>query len=147
MIKLAITSFAIAAAALAFGPGAARAQPAGNCIDVSIDSIMRDVSINGHVAANMISPTSRVVVYVHTDQWYIHPYVGQGDGLSWASIDGNGRWTLQTVKRQFSADQVAAFVVATGTPTPAFTNAPVVALRPLAQCVKVLRGQPNDGDL
>jgi hypothetical protein len=28
----------------------------------------------------------KVVVHVHTDRWYVHPYAGQGEGKSWASL-------------------------------------------------------------
>jgi hypothetical protein len=53
----------------------------------------------------------KVVVYVHTDRWYVHPYAGQGQGLSWADIEEGGRWSIPTVQRRFKANAVAALLV------------------------------------
>ena len=61
-------------------------------IAISIDSIVANSQITGRV--NNLAPTEynnyKVVVYVHTDQWYIHPYAGQDEGKSWAPIQTNG---------------------------------------------------------
>jgi len=116
----------------------AYSETSANCVDVTIDAITANQVITGHVSAKQISPTNRVVVYVHTDQWYVHPYVGQGDGLSWASIKANGSWSLETVKRKFNSDAVGAFGILATAPIPEFTPAPLVDLRPAAACVKVL---------
>jgi hypothetical protein len=51
-----------------------------------------------------------VVVYAHTDTWYIHPFANGGDGKAWARIQG-GRWTIGTVKREFPADRIATLVL------------------------------------
>lgn len=53
----------------------------------------------------------KVVVYVKTDNWYIHPYERGEEGLSFAEINRDGTWKIQTVKREFLADEVAALVV------------------------------------
>lgn len=53
----------------------------------------------------------KVLVYVKTDKWYIHPYERGGEGLSFASINRDGSWRIETVKRRFPADLVAALVV------------------------------------
>lgn len=55
--------------------------------------------------------THRVVVYVKTDVWYIHPYERGGDGKSWASIRSDGSWRISTLRRTFPASAVAALVV------------------------------------
>ena len=87
----------------------ARAQD----VEISIETIESDQFISGHVrgleAENI--PRQRVVVYVHTDIWYIHPYAGQGEGLSWAAIRPDGKWVIETVRRKFAADKLAAVVV------------------------------------
>ena len=53
----------------------------------------------------------KVVVYVKTDKWYIHPYERGGPGKSYANIKQDGTWTIGTVKREFPANYVAALLV------------------------------------
>ncbi|MBI4690820.1 MAG: hypothetical protein HY754_11250 [Nitrospirae bacterium] len=53
----------------------------------------------------------KVIVYVKTDKWYIHPYERGGAGRSYANINQDGTWTIGTVKREFPADYVAALLV------------------------------------
>ena len=60
----------------------------------------------------------KVIVYVHTDNWYIHPYAAQGEGLSWVSIGKDGKWQIKTVQREFRADKVAAILVKKNYPEP-----------------------------
>ena len=92
---------------------AAASEASAQDIEISIETIESGQFISGQVqgleAAEV--PRHRVVVYVHTDMWYIHPYAGQGEGLSWASINRDGSWKIETVKRRFPADLVAALVV------------------------------------
>ena len=109
------------------------------------NSIVANQAITGHVSTQ-ISPGNRVVVYVHTNRWYIHPYAGQGDGLSWASIKPNGSWKLKTVKREFDANQVGAFVIPAGAPIPDALTAPDVDLSPTASCVRVLLNPDGKND-
>jgi len=82
-------------------------------ISIIIDKIESNEKIIGSVSG--LNPNEyssyKVIVYVHTDKWYIHPYAGQGEGLSWASIRGGGTWSIQTIKREFNADKVAALLV------------------------------------
>lgn len=82
-------------------------------VTVNIDQILQGISITGFVKGVPKDQVGnyRVVVYVHTDVWYIHPYAAGGEGDSWAAIKPNGSWTLKTVKRQFAANAVAALVV------------------------------------
>lgn len=87
-------------------PLAARAQSA-----VSITDIRQDQRIEGTVNAGNVKPEDHcVVVYVHTDIWYIHPFAAEGPDQSWAPIREN-RWSIATVKREFPADQVAAVLL------------------------------------
>ena len=80
---------------------------------ITIDQIEANRRIVGYVQG--LPPGShdkyKVIVYVHTDGWYIHPYAGQGEGLSWAPIHPDGSWEITTVQREFKADQVGALVV------------------------------------
>lgn len=72
---------------------------------------------NSHIAGRVfgLDPTQydqhKVVVYVKTDKWYIHPYEKGGEGLSFAEINKDGSWEIETVKRRFLADLVAVFLV------------------------------------
>ena len=43
--------------------------------------------------------------------WYIHPYTGQDEGMSWATIDKTGNWFIVTEKRKFISKSIAALVV------------------------------------
>lgn len=80
-------------------------------VTIKIDEIEQDEYIKGKVA-NFDSPQKyKVLVYVHTDKWYIHPYAGQDEGSSWAAIKEDGNWSIPTIKRQFKANRVAALVV------------------------------------
>ena len=82
-------------------------------ITISINKIIPNQMICGSISGLSAQDYKKykVIVYVHTDQWYIHPYAGQGDGKSWASIQPDGGWQIQTVQRDFKADKVAAILV------------------------------------
>lgn len=58
----------------------------------------------------------KIIVYVKTDKWYLHPYERGGPGKSYATLESKDEscpcsWIIQTVKRDFLADYVAAFLV------------------------------------
>ncbi len=53
----------------------------------------------------------KILVYVKTDKWYIHPYDRGGEGMTYASINSDGFWKIKTVKRTFEADFVVAALV------------------------------------
>ena len=61
---------------------------------ISIDKIVEDNFIQGRVYGLSASEFNqyKVVVYVHTDIWYIHPYATGGKGKSYAEILSNGTW-------------------------------------------------------
>lgn len=88
----------------------------------------------------------KVIVYVHTDKWYIHPYAGQDEGKSWASIQPNGTWELQTVQREFKADKIAALLVKRNYPEPG-TIENLERIQKTAILVKELRDTPDYGKL
>lgn len=65
----------------------------------------------------------KVVVYVHTDRWYIHPFEQGGADFSFAPINRDGTWQIRTVKREFPADWVAVLVVPRDYAPPSITTA------------------------
>lgn len=91
---------------------------------VTIDKIEENNIISGHVEGldRNTAKGYHVVVYVHTDIWYIHPYAGSDEGKSWSSISDDGSWSVETVKRDFPADEIAALVVSEDYDVPAQTS-------------------------
>jgi len=91
---------------------------------ISIDEIVSQEYISGRVFG--INPSEyeryKVVVYVHTDKWYIHPYATGGEGKSYARIRNNSSWRIMTVRREFPADQVAALIVEKSYKSPVTTE-------------------------
>lgn len=117
-------------------------------ISVTIKDIKADQEISGDVRGLTPKgyPSYKVIVYVHTDKWYIHPFSGQDEGKSWAAIADNGTWTIQTVKRDFNADKVAALVVNKTLDE----RSPIENIEKIphsAITVKNLRGTPDYGKL
>jgi hypothetical protein len=80
---------------------------------VTIKDIIENTTITGGSSNVPAEPhaTACVVVYVHTDVWYIHPYADAGLDKSYALIESNGDWQLATVKRQFPANKIAAIIL------------------------------------
>jgi hypothetical protein len=84
--------------------------------EVVIDSIVRNDLIKGHVRG---LPTDaydkfKVVFYVKTNIWYIHPYQyypGQDEGYSYSNLNSKGEFQVKTVLRQVPADALAAVLV------------------------------------
>lgn len=82
-------------------------------VTVSIDKIVMNDHVSGKVSGLTNRGTSefKVVAYVKTDKWYIHPYERGGDGRSFASINSDGLWEIETVRRDFAASEIAVLVV------------------------------------
>lgn len=80
---------------------------------VTITDIKKNDRILGKVSGLTGNQTSKfkVIVYAYTDIWYIHPYVGGGEGDSYSLLDKDGNWSLKTIKRRFNANGVAALLV------------------------------------
>ena len=53
----------------------------------------------------------KIVAYVLTDQWYIHPWAQNAPGKGYATIDPAGNWTLETVWRGYQAYKIAFLLV------------------------------------
>jgi len=54
---------------------------------------------------------SKILVYVLTDKWYIHPYADNRAGRGFAEIDNQGNWRIETERRNFQAFKVAFLLV------------------------------------
>ena len=94
--------------AILLRPVLSQTQPSIEILD-----IQPDLLIKGTVKG--LSPGEyekyKVVVYVKTDKWYIHPYERGGPGRSYAVIKKDGTWTIRTVRRELLADYVVALLV------------------------------------
>ena len=115
---------------------------------ITINNIDENKSISGRVTGldkNTLRGF-RVIAYVHTDMWYIHPYAGQGEGKTWASIQDNGTWSLETVHRPFSANEIAALVVGQDYKFPDRTEA-IGSVKNSGIVIKRLTGTPDFGKL
>ncbi len=89
------------------------AASAQSGVSVTIESIASRAEIRGRVIGLTVDArnTHKIVVYVKTDKWYIHPYSSGGDGKSWASIASDGSWRIGTEKREVPATSIAALVI------------------------------------
>lgn len=72
---------------------------------VDITNIEADTLITGTVTGIGNPGNYKVIVYVHTDMWYIHPFVESA-----APISGNS-WSIETVQRGHTANKIAVLVV------------------------------------
>lgn len=90
---------------------------------IDITDIQQDIVILGKVSG-LKGPLNnyKVLVYVKTDRWYIHPFASGGPGKSYAEIHDDGTWEIQTVLRYHPASSVAAVVVARDYPAPSTTG-------------------------
>lgn len=139
-MRRSLISVLVLGAALS-GLPAAEAQ-----VGITIDGIEANREIRGIVSGVPDDKRKdyRVLVYVHTDQWYIHPYAGQGAGKSWAAVGHNGAWRIDTVQRQFKADKVAALLVTAGEGEPAKVEN-IESVPHAAIAIRDLRGE-HTGD-
>jgi hypothetical protein len=83
---------------------------------VSVDSIVANEHINGHITG---LPTEalekfKVVFYVKTNRWYVHPYSyyeGQEEGYSYSNLNAKGEFSVKTIKRAIPSKELAAVLV------------------------------------
>jgi hypothetical protein len=121
---------------------------AGLTLEVSIDKIVQDDHISGTVKGlgDKGREAYKVVVYVKTDRWYIHPYDQGGEGKSFATIQGDGSWSIETVRREVAAAAIAAVVVRQESKAPAQT-ADVETIAHDGIVVRTLKGTTDYGKL
>ena len=115
---------------------------------ISIDKIERNKFIKGKVSG--INPSEyeklKVLVYVHTDFWYIHPYEVGGAGKSYAKINSDSTWQIGTVRREWPSNQVAALVVDKNY-KPKFKISSIEEIPALALIIKDLEHSEDEWDL
>jgi hypothetical protein len=135
-------------AVLAVGfTSAARAQVQDP--EIFIDAIVKNDLISGRVIGltGVGQRTYRVVVFLLTDTWHIHPYSTGGENRSFATLaDPDGRWQIPTVRRDVPADAVAALLVLADTEIPAkLENLRLIPHKALV--IRKLRGSADYGAL
>lgn len=83
---------------------------------VSVDEIVKNSHIKGHVKG---LPTEaydkfKVVFYVKTNRWYVHPYThheNQEEGYSYSNLNATGEFKVRTVRRDVPSSKMAVVVV------------------------------------
>jgi hypothetical protein len=83
---------------------------------VTVDSIVANDHIRGHISG---LPTEaydkfKVVFYVKTNIWYVHPYAyyeGQEEGYSYSNLNAEGEFQVKTVKRAVPSKELAVVLV------------------------------------
>lgn len=115
-------------------------------VTITIDKITANDKIRGRVRGlTGTDPQAyKVLVYVHTDLWYVHPWAGQGKGRSWAAVENDGSWRLKSLQREFKANKIAALVVRRSYPEP-HRLADVRSIPHEAIVIKDLVGTPDFG--
>ncbi len=82
-------------------------------LEVSLMEFERGRKIRGRVSG--LAPGEegqlKVLVYVLTNKWYIHPEAVATPGLGFAIIDPAGRWEIGSVWRGYQATKLAILVV------------------------------------
>src|SRR5687768_15983628 len=85
-------------------------------VEVAVDQIVRDELISGHIDRLPADAYEKfkVIFYVKTNRWYVHPYTyqeGQGPGISYAHLNERGEFRIKTVRRDVPAKQLAVVLV------------------------------------
>lgn len=83
---------------------------------VAVDLIVPNHYIKGHVTG---LPTEafdkfKVVFYVKTNVWYVHPYAyyeGQEEGYSYSNLNSKGDFKVKTIKRAIPSKELAVVLV------------------------------------
>ena len=83
---------------------------------VTVDSIVKNESIKGHIVGlpQDAYKDFKVVTYVKTNRWYVHPFEfqnGQDEGYSYSLLKNDGSFTLKTVSRGIPSKQLVAVLV------------------------------------
>lgn len=69
--------------------------------EVMIDEVVKNDHISGRVVGLPTEALSKfkVVLFVKTNRWYVHPYSTGGAGYSFSNINAKGEFRLPTVLR------------------------------------------------
>jgi Carboxypeptidase regulatory-like domain len=98
------------------GSPAALGDPEAS-LDANVSVAMTAFRSEGFIAGRVtgLDPASydqvKVVAYVLTDAWYIHPWAENASGRGFALVDSNGDWSLETVWRGHQAYRLALVVM------------------------------------
>lgn len=97
--------------------------------EIVIDSIVKDDKIMGHVKGlpQNAYKDFKMVFYVQTNRWYVHPFEDSGEGQTYANLTENGTFTIATVRRQVPSKQLVAVLV----PKPYKISSQKIFLKPL----------------
>lgn len=84
--------------------------------EVKVDEIVKNSHIKGHIKG---LPTEayekfKVVFYVKTNRWYVHPYThneNQEEGYSYSNLNASGEFRVRTVRRDVPSSKMAVVVV------------------------------------
>ena len=82
-------------------------------VEVTMERFVSGRSISGKVTGLASGPAGqyKVLVYVQTNQWYIHPYAQNKPGKGYAKVEPDGSWTIETVNRGHGPFKLAILVV------------------------------------
>jgi hypothetical protein len=83
---------------------------------VVVDEIVKDSHIKGHINGlpQEAFDKFKVVFYVKTDRWYVHPFTyheGQEEGYSYSNLRNDGTFYVKTVRRDVPSKKLAVVVV------------------------------------
>jgi hypothetical protein len=83
---------------------------------VTVDEIVKNSHIKGHVTGlpSEAFEHFKVVFYVKTNVWYVHPYTwheNQEEGYSYSNLSANGEFWVRTVRRDVPSEKLAVVVV------------------------------------
>ena len=123
-------------------------QGVNRSVRIDIDEIRKDEYIQGTVTGLTTAGASayKVVVYVKTDVWYIHPLAEGGAGESWAPIGPNGSWKISTERREVPASRIAALLVEKDAEVPSKVSN-IQKIPHQAIVIHELKGTPDYGKL
>ncbi|MFP5385862.1 MAG: hypothetical protein ACLGHN_07260 [Bacteriovoracia bacterium] len=84
--------------------------------EIVVDEIVKNSHIKGHVKGLPVEAYDKfkVVFYVKTNRWYVHPYTyyeGQESGYSYSNLNSNGGFEVKTVRRDVPSQKLAVVVV------------------------------------
>ena len=84
--------------------------------EVVVDEIVKNSHIIGHIKGLPVEAYDKfkVVFYVKTNRWYVHPYSyteGQEAGYSYSNIDAKGNFWVRTLRREVPAQKMAVVLV------------------------------------
>lgn len=113
-------------------------------VQVVVDSVIKNNSINGHVVG---LPTEaydkfKMVFYIKTNRWYIHPYAyttDQAEGYSYTNLRADGSFKIKTILRDVPAKKLAAVLV----PKNYKIRNQHIALKPIFGIWGILKGACN----